>query len=66
MHLPHLGTNLKLRRDRNRALAFATIHKEPFPLLHYCGIGDLPSVVSEAQTDGKSDEVRSDYGTIGL
>jgi hypothetical protein len=29
-----------------RALAFATIHEQPFPLAHYCGIGDPPSVAS--------------------
>jgi hypothetical protein len=26
----------------------------PFPLLHYCGIGNLPSVSSEAQTNGST------------
>jgi hypothetical protein len=42
-------------RGRNRALAFAANHEQPFPL-HYCGIGDLTSVASEAQINGGPDE----------
>jgi len=34
------------------AVAFATIHNHPFPLPHYCGISDLPSVALVAQTIG--------------
>jgi hypothetical protein len=34
-----------------RLLSYATIHQQPFPVLHYCGMGDLPSVALEAQTN---------------
>jgi hypothetical protein len=61
MQFSHLGTSLKFRRVRNRALAFPTTHEQPFPL-HYRGIGDLPSVDLEAKTS----EVRRDkVRTIG-
>jgi hypothetical protein len=48
------GTSLKFHRDINRALAFATIHKEPRPLPRYGGIGDIPSVDSANQTNALS------------
>jgi hypothetical protein len=41
---PILARVKKFSRGRNRALAFATIHQQPFPILYYCGICDLPSV----------------------
>jgi hypothetical protein len=43
-----------------------TIHKQPFPLTHCCGIGDLPSVASEAQTNGSPTVQGQDYRIIGL
>jgi hypothetical protein len=55
----------KFRRGTNLALAFATLHKQPF-LLHYCGIGDLLSVASEAQTNGSPTGQGQDYRTIEL
>jgi len=39
-----------LHHDRNQALEFTTIPKEPFPLPHYTRICDLPSVALEVQT----------------
>jgi len=42
MHLPYPRMSLKFHRSRNRALAFTTIHKQPFPLPCYCGFRDLP------------------------
>jgi len=31
----------KSRRCRNVALAFVTMHEQPYPLPHCCGIGNL-------------------------
>jgi len=33
------------------ALAFTAIHKQTFPLSHYCEIGNLSSVAAAAQTN---------------
>jgi len=39
-------------RDRNlEAEPVAAIHEYPFPLPHYCEIGDLPRVASAAKTN---------------
>jgi len=35
---------------QNRALGIATVHGQPFPLPHYCGMDDLPSVTSFTQS----------------
>jgi hypothetical protein len=40
------------------------IHKQPFPLLHYNGISDLPSVASEDEINGNLTEQGQDYRTI--
>jgi hypothetical protein len=34
-----------------RLNSVVTIHQQPFAVLHYCGMGDLPSVASEVQTN---------------
>jgi hypothetical protein len=57
---------LKFHHDRNQALAFTTTDKQPFPLLHYCGISDLSSVASEAKTNESPTGQGEDYTTIGL
>ena len=51
MYLSHLDTSFKLCPSRNQALTFADIHKQQFPLLHYCVTGSLPSVALVAQTN---------------
>jgi hypothetical protein len=63
MHLSHLGTSLKSRPGRNRALAFATIQQQPF---RYYGISDLRNVPSEIQTNGSPTGQGKDYRIIGL
>ena len=50
MHFSHLGSSLNVQLWQNQALAFATIHEQPFPLRHCRGIGDIPTVASVAQT----------------
>lgn len=50
MHSSHFGSSLKVQLWQNQALAFATIHEQPFPLHRCCGIGDIPAVASVAQT----------------
>jgi hypothetical protein len=44
----------QFRRGINQAVVLTTIHEQPFALLYYCGIDDLPSAASEAQTNGSS------------
>jgi hypothetical protein len=39
--------------------------KQPFTLLHYCRIGDLPGFASEAQTNGSPTVQGQDCRTIG-
>jgi hypothetical protein len=58
MHLSHFGMSLKIFCSSNLFLVFATIHEQPF---HYCGIGDLPSVASGAQTSGSLVGQGQDY-----
>jgi hypothetical protein len=53
----------KFHRRRNRALAYSNIQEQPFPLFQYCGIGDLPGVASEAQTN---EVQRGEVRIIGL
>jgi len=43
---PLLETVSTFCHSNIRALAFATIHEQPFPIAHYCWIGDLPSIDS--------------------
>lgn len=50
----HTDASILLRHKEfccwgNQALAFAAIHKQPFPLLHYFGVTDPLSVVSAVQ-----------------
>jgi hypothetical protein len=52
---------LKFCCGRNLAFAITANHQQPFALLHYCGIGDLPSVASEAQTNGSPMVQGQDY-----
>jgi hypothetical protein len=66
MHVSRLGAGLKLRRGGSRAPVFATVHQQPFPPLHFCGIDDLPSVASEAQTNERLTGQGLDYRTIGV
>jgi len=50
MYSCRIGASLKVfRRGINGTLTFETVHKQPFPLPHYCGICDLPGFDSEAQ-----------------
>jgi hypothetical protein len=42
MHFTILALVKKFCRSRDRALDLATVHEQPFPLPHCCGIGDLP------------------------
>ena len=51
MHLYHFHMSFKLCPSRNQALPFANIHKQQFPLLNYCVIGNLPSLALVAQTN---------------
>ena len=51
MHLSRLGTSQELRYGRNWALACERIHEQPFPLLHYCGTGEVPSVATAGLTN---------------
>jgi hypothetical protein len=46
----HLGTSVKFRRGRVRALAFTAIHEQQFPLPHCCGISGHSSTASAART----------------
>jgi hypothetical protein len=41
----------KFRYDGSRAVAFAAIHEQPFPLSHYCGTCDLLYVSPAAETN---------------
>ena len=42
MHLYYLDTKLKKSCScRNLALAFVTMHEQPYPLPHYWGIGNF-------------------------
>jgi hypothetical protein len=38
----------EFQHSRNQALALTAIQKQPFPLPHYCGICEFPSVALEA------------------
>jgi hypothetical protein len=38
MHVSNVGTSLKILSRYKSGFAFATIHEQPFPLLHYRGI----------------------------
>jgi hypothetical protein len=42
-----LGTNSELHRGYT-GLLFDNLHRHPFPLPHYCGIGDVTNAVSAA------------------
>jgi len=42
-----------IRRSRQHTLTFTTIHKQPFPLPHYCGISIPPNVALVAQTHAR-------------
>jgi hypothetical protein len=53
------------RRGTNRALAFTTVHEQPFAL-HYYGNGDMPNAASEAQTNGSPMGQDQEYTKIGL
>jgi hypothetical protein len=66
MHLSHIGTVLNFRRDRNEAVAFITIQEQPFSLLRYCGMVNIPSVASEAQTNGRLTGQDQEYKIIRL
>lgn len=48
IQLSNLGPRLQ-KPSRKKT----TIHEKPFPLLHYCGIGQLSSVALAAQTIGR-------------
>jgi len=37
----HPEKNVKFCHQRNQAPVFAIVHKQPFPLLHCCLIGNL-------------------------
>jgi len=41
INFSHLDTSLKKIRRRNRARVFATIHEQPIPVPHYCGMERL-------------------------
>lgn len=41
------------------ALAFTSIHEQPFPLCHYCEIDSLSHVTSATQTDDRQGKVRT-------
>jgi hypothetical protein len=56
----------KIPLRKNRAVAFATAHAQPFSLHHYCGFGNLLSVVSEAATDGSPMGQDQVYGLMHL
>jgi hypothetical protein len=55
MHLSHPGKSLGFHCSKRLALALATIHQQPLPLPHYCGISDLPT--STAQTAAWMDQL---------
>jgi hypothetical protein len=67
MHLSRLGRSLKISSRYKSCSCIRNIPQQPFALLHYCAIGDLPSVASEASNKWNSDGARSglwDYSTI--
>jgi hypothetical protein len=41
----------EFQHSRIQALALTAIHKQPFPLSHYCGICAFQNVASAAQTN---------------
>jgi len=47
MHLSLPGKSLRLQCSKCLALALTTIHQQPFPLPHYCGISDLPTSTAQ-------------------
>jgi len=49
--IPPSHKSKKLRRRGNRIPAFTKIHEQPLLLPRYCGIGDVPSVVSADKTN---------------
>jgi hypothetical protein len=42
----HLATVEKILLQYELGLYVLTVHEQRFPLSHYCGIGDVPSVVA--------------------
>jgi hypothetical protein len=56
----------RFRRGTDRAVAFSATHAQPLPVLRYTAIGDLPSVASDAQTNGSPTGQGQDYRTIEL
>lgn len=65
MRLSHLGKSQEFRCGRNWALALGRIHEQPFPLLHYCGTGEVPSVATSGPTNDFTQSVmfRQDNAT---
>jgi hypothetical protein len=67
MHLSFLGTSLKIP---SRYKSHSCIRNYTRPAICtsslLCGIGDLPRVASEAQTNGSRTWQGQDYWTIGL
>jgi len=53
MHLSHPGKSFHC--STYLALALTTIHQQPLPLPHYCGISDIPT--STAQTAAWMDQL---------
>jgi hypothetical protein len=60
MYMSQLGTNLNIPSRQQSALAFTTFSEQLFSLLKFCGIGDLTSFASEAETNGSPTEQGQD------
>ena len=57
MYSCRIGASLKVfRHVINETLTFETVHKQPFPIPHYCGIRDLPGFDSATQRNDSMPE----------
>ena len=67
--MSHFGMSLKHSFTvKNKSHAFAPIHKQPFPVPHYCGTGDLPDCASATPHSAHWTQVDAVifYGACGL